>query len=91
MFQYVALFREAIAAEVASELETSPLVTDTYQVSEMALLIHSESSPAEVAKSAIGISGERMGIVFRLDGAYQGHFYRSVWDWMKAGRDEGGP
>ena len=88
MFQYVAVFREPIAAKVASELETSALVMDTYQVSEMALLIHSESSTREVSKSAIGISGERMGIVFRLDGAYHGHFYLSVWDWMKAGRNE---
>ena len=88
MSLYVAVFDGPVAAQIEAELGSSSLVADTYRLSESVLLISSPSSAPGVLSGAIEMSDGRVGVVFKLNGSYQGHFYTSLWDWLSENRDE---
>ena len=84
---FVAIFEDEVAGDVAEELEESPAIADTHQVNPTVLVVRSVAHDPAVVSSLARMSDERSGVVFRLNGSYQGFFYKSLWDWLKEGRE----
>ena len=82
--QYIAIFNDSIADEVASELEPNPIVNSTYKLSEFALVIRTPALAPRVLSDTIGFGENRRGgVVFKMNGSYHGYFRKTLWDWLK--------
>ena len=73
-------------AEVINRLEVKYPHPHAYKISDTCYLVATFDLPSEVATN-IGLKGDdriedSMGAVFKLNGAYSGYSYRTLWDWI---------
>lgn len=91
MEQYVAVFAEPIAAVVAAEVNDNPVVSSTYTLSNYGLVIRSHAAKPKVISDLIGFLGDqehpRIGVVFKLNGSYNGYYMSTLWDWLSENRE----
>ncbi len=90
---YLVFFEEAIASEVKEQAESSDSLDGVFELSDHALLVQSPISNPQYLSAPLGLSDEagsaNVGVVFKLNGSYYGHYYDSLWDWLKKAREVG--
>ncbi len=87
---FLVYFGESLSDGKREKIETDPLVDSVYELSESNLLIRSNVADPRLLARVIGIHSEQeiAGVVLKLNGSYGGYFSKSLWDWLKEGRDE---
>ena len=65
---------------------------DHFKISDYCYLVSSNEISRDIALR-IGLKGkdrieDSLGIVFRLNGAYSGYYYKSAWEWIKQAERE---
>lgn len=90
---YLVIFEEAIASEVKERAKSSDSTDGIFELSDRALLVRSPISDPKYLSAPLGLSEEagsaNVGVAFKLDGSYFGHYYESLWDWLKKAREVG--
>lgn len=79
--------RRGSEAKIQERIEEEYPDQNHFKISDICFLVSSYELSQSVAQR-IGLKGENrvedsLGVVFRLNGAYSGYHYKSVWEWIK--------
>lgn len=92
MNQFLVYFQESITPEKKQQIESAPLVSGLFQLSERDFVIRSYLSDPKLLAPVVGITGDTegsaVGVVFRLNGSYWGYFDKDLWNWLMEERHE---
>ena len=90
---FLVIFEEAIASEEKEQAKSSFSAGGVFELSDRILLVQTPISDPKSLSMSFGLSDEagssNVGVVFKLDGSYYGHYYSSLWDWLKKAREVG--
>ena len=90
---FLVIFEEAIAAAAKEQAQSSFSSGGVFELSDRILLVQTPISDPKSLSASFGLSDEagtsNVGVVFKLDGSYYGHYYSSLWDWLKKAREVG--
>ena len=81
---FIAIFDDEIPENLVEK--ASVMAQDVFRLTERILLIRGYFDGPSTVSRMLGLHEEeedrRIGIVFRLNGAYSGYYYRRTWDWL---------
>ena len=87
MNQFIAIFAEPIIDSIDTD---SPLIKDRYSLSDNVLLLQSTLDKPQHISELLGISEDEqtpnVGVVFKLEGSYNGYQHGSLWNWLEKAR-----
>ena len=91
MHQFLVVFEEAIPSGVKERAETAFSAEGVFPLSENALLVRTATENPQALSDVFGLADDEgaahVGVIFRLNGSYYGHYYESLWDWLKKARE----
>lgn len=91
MHQFLVIFEEAIPAEIKERAEMVFTAEGVFQLSDHVLLVRTATENPQALSDVFGLADDEgsanVGVIFRLNGSYYGHYYASLWDWLKQARE----
>ena len=86
--QYIAIFNEPIAEEMASDAGVANRTDSTYVLADNVLLIRSHAYTPEAMSDIMGFDDkQRVGVLFKLNGSYKGYQTEELWSWLAEKRE----
>ena len=90
MNHFLVYFREPLSPDKREEIESERLIDGLYLLSDTTILIRSEVKDPRLLATMLGMKGEEpiAGVALKLNGSYGGYFSKTLWLWLREGRDE---
>lgn len=77
---YIVISDEPISDDALEKIKPS---FDAHRLQEGVVLLYTRSDvPTNIPSELLGFGGATAGVVFKLNGSYAGHYYKSLWDWL---------
>ena len=89
---FIAFFPESTPAEVLDTAKVLGTGADAFLLSDNVLLIRNRVDNTQVLSDLLKMSEgidtpKQAGVIFKLNGSYNGYYYPELWEWLAKARD----